>query len=201
VNGFINSGHPVFGGARLNCQQCHRFKPKNEGKIPDHSFYDGKVAMMVDGQWQVYPTYIPHFKPDLNYGIAPFPSSAAYPEQMNTSIVQGPVVAIPAGAADQDLAAKLLAWMMSPEIVAEISLANAMLPTNRTAAEDARFQDIPYFAVFIGLLDSPNAQFTPASPVSVRLNEAMQKVEKAVIHQNSDAPEGLLDGVQTEFTP
>lgn len=201
VNGFLNSGHPIFAGARLNCQQCHRSKPKKEGKIPDHSFYDGKVAMMVDGQWQVYSTYIAHFKPDLNYGIAPFPLSSDYPEQKKTSIVQGPVVVIPAGAADQDMAAGLLAWMMSPEIVAEISLANAMLPTNRTAAEDARFQDIPYFADFMDLLESPNAQFTPASPYGVRLNEAMQKVEKTVIHQDNDAPEMLLDGVQAEFTP
>lgn len=201
VNGFLNSNHPVFAGARLNCQQCHRSKPKNEDKIPDHSFYDGKVAMMVDGQWQVYSTYIAHFKPDLNYGIAPFPSSSDHPEQKKTSIVQGPVVVIPAGAADQDMASRLLAWMMSPEIVAEISLANAMLPTNRTAAEQARFQDLPYFAVFMDLLESPNAHFTPASPFGVRLNQAMQNVEKAVIHQDNDAPEMLLDGVQAEFTP
>ncbi|MEW5869537.1 MAG: extracellular solute-binding protein [Chloroflexota bacterium] len=98
VNGFVNSKHPVFGGARLNCQQCHRAKPQNENKIPDHSFYDGKVAMMVDGQWQVGAAYLPHFQPDLNYGVAPFPFPAGHPERKNTSIVQGLVVVFPTGA-------------------------------------------------------------------------------------------------------
>jgi multiple sugar transport system substrate-binding protein len=201
VNGFINSNHSVFGGVRLNCQQCHRVKPQNGDKVPDHSFYDGKVAMMVDGQWQMGAAYITHYQPDLNYGVAPFPFPADHPERKNTSNVQGPVVVLPTGAADQRMAAKLLAWMMSPEIVAEISLTNAMLPTSQIAAQDTRFQAIPYFDVFLDLLNNPNAQFIPASSVSVKLNAAMCKVEKTALYQENRTPGTLLDGIQREFTP
>lgn len=39
------------------------------------------------------------------------------PERRNTTIVQGPVVILPVGAADQEMASRLLAWMMSPEML------------------------------------------------------------------------------------
>jgi multiple sugar transport system substrate-binding protein len=201
VNGFSNSNHPVHGGARLNCQQCHRARPRNGEKIPDHSFYDGKVAMMVDGQWQLNSAYIPHFQPDLNYGVAAFPPPAGHPERAGTTIIQGPVVVIPAKATDQDTAAKLLAWMATPEIVAEISLANAMLPTSKAAAEDPRFQQIPYFDVFIDLLSGPNAQFTPSASFSLELNEALSQAEKAALYEENGLPDALLDEVQARFSP
>ena len=54
-----------------NWQQCHRNSPPENEKIPDLGFYSGKVAMMVDGEWQVGPNYISHFQPELNYGVAP----------------------------------------------------------------------------------------------------------------------------------
>ena len=201
VNNFIKSKHPVFGGARLTCQQCHRAQPQNEDKIPDHSFYNGKVTMIVDGQWQTGQAYIPHFKPDLNYGVIAFPPPANHPERADTTIVQGPVVVLPAEAADQGMAVKLLAWMMSPEIVTEISLSNVLLPTSRTAAEDTRFQAIPNFDVFMDLLDRPNAKFAPVSSFNAALNAAVQKVEKTILHKRDGSPETLLDEVQAEFTP
>jgi spermidine/putrescine-binding protein len=54
-------------------------------------------------------------------------------------VVQGPVLIIPAGAMDKEAAANLLAWMMSPEILAEAAYANSLLPASRTSAQDPRF--------------------------------------------------------------
>lgn len=201
VNGFINSSHPEYAGARLNCQQCHRTRPAKENKIPDHSFYGGQVAMMVDGQWQEGAAYLPHFKPDLNYGVAAFPHPAGNPERAGTSFVQGSVVAIPSGAVDRDAAAQLLAWMMSPEIVAEISLANAMLPTSQTAAADPRFQQMPHFELFMSLLSGPNAYISPAGSFNFELNQAVQAAEKAILRAEGQTPEAVLDEVQAQFSP
>jgi hypothetical protein len=58
LNHYMNSHHPVYAGKRLNCQQCHRNPPRKSTKIPDHGLYAGKVAMMVEGKWQVGPNYI-----------------------------------------------------------------------------------------------------------------------------------------------
>lgn len=48
---YRDSSHPVYAGRRLNCQQCHREALDFIRKIPDNGFYNGKVAMMVDGEW------------------------------------------------------------------------------------------------------------------------------------------------------
>ena len=67
------------------------------------------------------------------------------------------MVILPAGGRNLEAAARLLAWMMSPEIVAEGTYANATLPTSRRAARDARFQQLPNWSVFMDLLAHPNA--------------------------------------------
>ena len=157
--------------------------------------------MMVDGQWQEGAAYLPLFKPDLNYGVAAFPPPADHPERAETTIVQGPVVAIPSGAVDEDAAVQLLAWMMSPEIVTEISLANAMLPTNQTAAADPRFQQMPNFELFMRLLSGPNAYFSPVAIFNTELNQAIQAAEKTILRPEGQTPDAVLDEVQTQFSP
>jgi multiple sugar transport system substrate-binding protein len=84
INRYRNSKHPVLGGARLNCQQCHRFSPGNADRMPDHGFYNGQVAMMVDGAWQLGTNYLSAYASELNYGVAPLPPSAMHPELANT---------------------------------------------------------------------------------------------------------------------
>jgi multiple sugar transport system substrate-binding protein len=153
----MDSGHPVYAGQRLSCQQCHRHPPRTSARLPDHGFYEDKVAMVVSGQWQVGPAYIPRFQPALNYGVAPFPPAAGHPARANTSVVAGAAVVLPTGARDKEAAAHLLAWMMSPEVMAEAMSAHASLPARRTAAEDARFLQMPGFEVFVGLVENPNA--------------------------------------------
>ena len=60
---------------------------------PQAGFYTGKVAMMVEGEWQ--PTFIKKFAPNLRYGVAPLPYPAAHPERKGTVVVAGTVMAIP----------------------------------------------------------------------------------------------------------
>jgi ABC-type glycerol-3-phosphate transport system substrate-binding protein len=111
------------------------------------SFYSDEGAELtansqpaIDAQWQVGPHYISHFRPELSYGVAPFPPPVDHPERASTAVVQAAVTIIPTGAADKEAAAKLLAWMMSPEIPAKVAYANSSLPTSRTAARNPLFQ-------------------------------------------------------------
>lgn len=171
-----------------------------EYSSPDHPFYAGKVAMMVEGEWQTGPNFIANFKPELNYGVAPFPPPAAHPERANTVVAQGTVVVIPARAQNPDASAKLLAWMMSPEIVADEMVANANLPTSKKAAQDARFAENPKFKVFLDLMNSPNAKWIVTTPISLEFNDALGQVEEQVLHTGAD-PVPLLDALQAEFAP
>jgi multiple sugar transport system substrate-binding protein len=198
---YTNSRHPVYAGKRLDCQQCHRNAPPGNGaRVPDQGFYSGKVAMMVGGAWQVGPGYISQLQPELNYGVAPFPPPVDHVERANTAVVRGAVVLIPAEAEDKAAAAELVAWMTSPEIVAEAAYAGAVLPASRTAAQDLRFQQDPHVQVFMSLLDHPNAKYVASTPISAELNQALAQVEKGLLHEGKD-PEPLLDEIQAELGP
>ncbi|NSW52394.1 MAG: extracellular solute-binding protein [Anaerolineae bacterium] len=167
---------------------------------PDYPFYTGKLAMYVDGEWQTGPNFISALKPELNYGVAPFPYPADHPERANTGVVQGTVAVIPANVKDPEASAKLLAWIMSPEVVAEEMCVNANLPTSKKAAQDPCFMENPKFKVFVDLMGSPNASYIITTPLSLELNDAYGLVEEQVLHTGAD-PVPLLNQLQEEFAP
>lgn len=165
---------------------------------PDYPFYTGKLAMYVDGEWQTGPNFISALKPELNYGVAPFPYPADSPERANTSVLQGTVAAIPANVKDPEASAKLLAWIMSPEIVAEEMCVNANLPTSKIAAQDPCFTENPKFAVFMDLMADPNSYYVITTPISLQFNDAFALVEEQVLHTGAD-PVPLLDQLQADL--
>lgn len=166
----------------------------------DYPFYTGKLAMYVDGEWMTGPNFISQFKPEASYGVAPFPPPADHPERANTAVVQGTVAVVPAGAKDKEASAKLLAWMMSPAIVAEEFCFNANLPTSKKAAEDPCFTQNAKFKVFVDLMANPNAKYIITTPISLEFNDAWGMVEEQVLHTGAD-PKPLLDNLQAEFEP
>ena len=168
---------------------------------PDAPFYAGKVAMMVEGEWQTGPNFIPALKPELNYGVTAFPPPADHPERAGTIVNQGTAVVIPSGAPNKDASAKLLAWMMSPAIVAEEFCFNANLPTSKKAAEDPCFKELgDKFQVFVDLMSSENAFAVLTTPLSFELNDALGSAEEEILLTGAD-PKGLLDAIQAEFEP
>jgi multiple sugar transport system substrate-binding protein len=197
---YMTSQHPMFSGRRMSCQQCHRSSPIQNGKTPDTGFLEGRIAMMIDGQWQASPATLSQEEAQVSYGVAPFPPPSAHPERANTVVVRGPVVILPAGAMDKEAAVQLLAWMMSPETLAEAAYANSLLPTSRTAAQDPRFQQIPSLGAFVDLLAHPNAKPAVTTPISLELNEALGQGEEELLHRGGD-PVQLLNGVQAEIAP
>ncbi len=164
----------------------------------DYPFYTGKLAMYVDGEWMTGPNFISAFKPEASYGVAPFPPPASNPERANTAVVQGTVAVIPSGAVNKDASAKLLAWMMSPAIVAEEFCFNANLPTSKKAAEDPCFTSNPKFKVFTDLIASPNAKIIVTTPISLEFNDAWGLVIEQVLHAGMD-PKPILDELQADF--
>lgn len=169
-----------------------------EYNSPDHGFYAGKVAMMVEGEWQVGNNFIPKFKPELNYGVAPFPPPASNPERKGTCVVAGTVAVIPSGVKDKEEAAKLLAWMMSPEIVAEEMIANSNLPTSKKAAADPRFRENAKFAIFMDLMAGPNAKTAVFTSINAEVNTELGTIEEQALHAGAD-PLPLLEAAQTKL--
>jgi multiple sugar transport system substrate-binding protein len=197
---YANSHHPVFAGARLDCQQCHRQTPVSATKLPDRGFYEGCVAMIVGGAWQVGPNSISRAAPQLEYGVAPFPAPVDHTEHAGSTVVQGPVALVPAAAVDKSAAAELLAWMMRPEVLAEEALVSSALPTSRSAAQDPRFAQIRHIGVLIELMADAESAYNVSTSISQELNEALRQVEEEALHNGGD-PVRLLDELQAEFAP
>jgi multiple sugar transport system substrate-binding protein len=165
---------------------------------PQHGFMDSKVAMMVDGEWMTGPNFIQGLKPDLFYGVAPLPPPADHPERAGSNTVQGSVAVIPSGAKDKAAAGKLLAWMMSPEIVAEEMFANFNLPSSGKAGEDPRFQENEKFKVFLELSKSPNTRSIVLNSVHTDLLKELGRIHEQVVHGGED-PEPLLKEMQAKL--
>ena len=195
---YMTSSHPLYAGRRLSCQQCHRSSAIQNGKTPDTGFFEGMIAMMVDGEWQARASALSGEGSMVDYGIAPFPPPAAHPERANTAIVRGPVLMVPAEAMDKEAVVQLLAWMTSPEIVAEVAHANSFLPTSRAAAQDPRFERVPGFETFLDLMTRPDASLAVTTPICSELNEALGQVEAEVLRDGGD-PAPLLNEVQAEL--
>jgi multiple sugar transport system substrate-binding protein len=167
---------------------------------PDHGFYAGKVAMMVEGEWQPGKNFIGLYKPELNYGVAPFPPPADHPERENTNVVGGTVVVIPSNVKDTGAAGKLLAWLMEPEIVADFFVENFNLPTSKEAAKDPRFAENEKFMVFVELMGDPNAMTIPHTLIDTDISTEMGMIEEQVLHAGAD-PEPLLQEAQEKLQP
>jgi len=165
---------------------------------PDQGFYAGKVAMMVDGEWQVGPNFIQKFKPELNYGVVAFPPPADMPDNANTVVVQGSVASVPKDVADPDAAADLLAWTLAPENMTAALKLLYNLPVTKTAASDPFFQEDPNFKVFVDLLFSPNAKGWQSTAISTELEDQLGLIEEQVLHTNAE-PAPLLSEAAKEL--
>ncbi len=143
---------------------------------PQAGFYTGKVAMMIEGEWQ--PTFIRRNAPNLNYGVAAPPVPADHPERKGTVVVGGTVMSIPAGVKNADLSAKAMAYLQGPEPLATFMSKNGNLPTTMTAAKDPRFLEDEKFVVFLNLLAGPNARAMVLSPVNAELMAVVGEAEE-----------------------
>jgi multiple sugar transport system substrate-binding protein len=171
-----------------------------EYSSPEHGFMSGKIAMMVDGEWMTGQNFIEGLAPDLWYGVAPIPYPAAHPENAKTNVVGGTVALIPSGVKNKEAAAKLLAWMMTPEIVADEMVANFNLPSSKEAAKDPRFHENAKFASFMDLANSPNATFHVFTAISAELLTELELIEEQVLHADAD-PAPLLQQAQAKLQP
>ncbi len=164
----------------------------------ENLFFAGKVAMMVDGEWVPGPNFIPKFSPALNYSVAPVP--AGKPEYYGSANVGGTIVIVPASTKDKVATGKLLAWMESPQIVADIMSTFSNLPSSKKAATDPRFKQIKNFQTFIDIMAHPKSKGLLSSPVNQELNDAIQKAEEKIWQELAD-PAAEMNAIQAEFEP
>ncbi|HVZ79864.1 MAG TPA: ABC transporter substrate-binding protein [bacterium] len=159
---------------------------------PQNAFMAGKLAMILQGVWM--PTFIRHFNPKLNYGVAPFP---AYSEQVHDrTLIEGDVVVIPAGSPHPKEAMEFLAYLVSPEGQEKLSLLQGKFPMLKKVSKDFwRKNQNPWLHVFRDLADSPGAFTAPRMGIFAEyFDEGNAAFDQVWLLQKT--PEEVLGGLQ-----
>ena len=159
---------------------------------PQNAFMAGKLAMILQGVWM--PTFIRHFNPKLNYGVAPFP---AYSKEVHDrTLIEGDVVVIPAGSPHPKEAMEFLAYLVGPKGQEKLSLLQGKFPMLKKVSKDFwRKNHNPWLKVFRDLADSPGAFTAPRMGVFAEdFDEGNAAFDQVWLLQKT--PEEVLGGLQ-----
>ncbi|MFG1687407.1 ABC transporter substrate-binding protein [Nonomuraea sp. NPDC049269] len=138
-----------------------------------HPFYQGKVAMGIDGEWRV--AMIANEAPKLDYGTAPMPVDDSKPDLYGSGFTAGTVIGVPKGAKNPEAAWALVKYLTT-DTDALVTLANAIrnVPTTRAALESPALKKDEHFQTFLDIFANPKTSTIPAHVNSVFNQEALQ---------------------------
>jgi multiple sugar transport system substrate-binding protein len=161
----------------------------------NNPFFVGKVAMMMNGEWNPYWIY--RYAPGLDYGVAPMPPPAGHPELSRPTWLGGNMFCIPRGSKNAKAAWDLLVWMQTDE--AQILFASAMnnVPNQRSSLPSSVLRDgADYkvkFRTFLDLASSPNTANFPALPVANLYHAEMSTARDMVLNGEKEPAQALRD--------
>jgi multiple sugar transport system substrate-binding protein len=128
-----------------------------------NGFENGKLAMVLDGEWRTQLIAKQH--PELDYDTAPFPVSDAHPELYGSSQLAIGLLGIPKGSAHPDLAwelAKYLAVNTGPLVQFASALHN--VPTTTAALNSPALDVGPKFGPFLAAFANPRSSYPTILP-------------------------------------
>jgi multiple sugar transport system substrate-binding protein len=166
----------------------------------EHPFYSDKVAIVVAEWDHASPEFISIRNPNLEYGVAPVPSSSTANAGSNIVLADGAVVLVPAGTSNPTEITILLQALSSPEVLVEAAVLLGQLPTHQVAFNDSRFQVNKYSSLFASILKNSKGVTALTTPLSPELESAILQIGELAFYQGAD-PAPMLDQVQIEFAP
>lgn len=90
---------------------------------PQNALLTGQVAMVPQGPWLA--NVIQTFRPDLDYGVAPFPvADDVYREDEPVGLIDSDILAIPRGVKHPEASMEFIAYAQRPEVVEYLSTAH-----------------------------------------------------------------------------
>ncbi|MCB2156840.1 ABC transporter substrate-binding protein [bacterium] len=160
-------------------------------------FISGKVAMELQGVWMA--NFVEKYNPDLNWAVAPFPSSD--PELKDVTICEADVLVIPRGARHKEEAWDFIKFVQRQENMEMLCLGQRKFSPLREVSEDFYKQHPnPYIRVFRNLAESPNARYTPKTQI---FNELRDEFTNAfdLIWRDKAEPDEALTVVRERIQP
>ncbi|GAB2530340.1 ABC transporter substrate-binding protein [Paramicrobacterium agarici] len=153
----------------------------------EDSFFSGKVAMIIDGEWRAASAS--EVAPDLDWGVTAIP--AASPKLENSTQVTSSTLFIPTNSKHKDEAATFLSYLLSPEVMEKFSLTLGNLPARTSLLDSDAYKDLPNFEVWANALTSPNAQSLASAPYSAEYSTDLGNAFDDVVRGKSTAEKAL----------
>ncbi|QYC41418.1 Maltose/maltodextrin-binding protein precursor [Nonomuraea coxensis DSM 45129] len=137
----------------------------------EHPFHEGKVAMVLDGEWR--NAMIALDAKGLDYGTAPLPVADDRPELYGSGFTAGTVIGVPKGAKHPRQAWELVKYLTT-DTRSLVTLSNALrnVPTTKAAMDSPDLTKDANFQTFLDVFAHPMTSTLPASVNSVFNQEA-----------------------------
>ncbi|MEY3479917.1 MAG: hypothetical protein RIQ71_692 [Verrucomicrobiota bacterium] len=130
---------------------------------PQNPFFSGRVAMVMQGVWM--DNFIRQYAPpDFEYGVAPFPATAAH-QGSPIAIADCDILVIPAGAKHPHEAMEFIAYTQTQAAMEKLCLGQKKFtPLRAVSPGFLAAHPHPYLQTFIELAKSPNVKPILALP-------------------------------------
>jgi multiple sugar transport system substrate-binding protein len=129
-------------------------------------FYTGKIAMTMDGEWQ--SANIAKTVPSLDWGVAEIP--AATPALTNATQTYSSMFFIPTNSKHQAQAVTFLKYLTGPKAMLSFTMALGNLPARTSLLDNAAYDSLPNFSVWLKGLKSKNAFSMASAPYTSQYN-------------------------------
>lgn len=156
-------------------------------------FYAGKVAMIVEGEWQV--TFTRKYAPKLDWGAAPMPPPPGGRIASSGGLV---LFAIPVGSRHPQEAADYIAWYHShlrhgTTPLSDFNYAIHNIPTRRAAAAEKRFMGDSKFRPFVELLLNDQVHNDPPIPDLMLYTDEIDTAREQIIRFQKQPLEAMRE--------
>jgi multiple sugar transport system substrate-binding protein len=133
---------------------------------PSNAFENGKLAMMIDGEWRV--GFVKNDGSNVPYATAPFPVADDHPELYGAGQIGGTLVGIPRGTA-HTAEAWLLVKYLALDAGTQQGLAEQLhnVPTVQAALADPQLTQDPHFATFLKIFANPSSRYKEITPLGL----------------------------------
>lgn len=158
-------------------------------------FYTGKVAMVIDGEWQ--PVAIPKTAPNLQWGVANIPVPADQPNLAGTTQLTASTLFIPANAEHKEAAFEFMKYLTGPVGMAQFTKALGNLPARTSLLDSDTYASIPQFSTWLQNLKSPNVHALASQPYSQQYATDLATAFKSVL-AGSTTPQAAMAKVAAD---
>jgi multiple sugar transport system substrate-binding protein len=157
-----------------------------------HPFENGKLAMMLDGEWRV--AFIQHEHPNLNYATAPMPVDDAHPELYGSGYVNGTIIGMPKTGKHRDEAWDLVKYLTTNDhALARFSNAIRNVPSTASSSKSPELTPDSHFKTFLTIFNDKHSTTVPITPIGL---DHLQTFSNFVAKWYSGSVKNLKAGLQ-----